>query len=330
MCSAAERVCAAVHGAAPALRLDCVRRPNRAPTTGATHRHTPMDASSPTLDAASADISAIAAAERFLRPRRRPEGPTGDAARASPPGEARTLNLPEGGLRWWLDAGDPAADAIGDAGAPTAEPVLLVHGWEGRPGDLEAIGRALRAAGHRLIWVELPAHGGSTIPWSSVPHAAQAVAWLGSALGPLAGVVAHSVGGAAATLAMAQGLVARRVVLIGAPAEYRDYLRGFAAQAGLDTEGAARMAHWLRQHHGIDVARVSTPAAARGLSAPALLLHSRDDPVVPFRDAERIAAAWPAARLQPLDDLGHRRLLDDADVVAAVVGFLGAADARPG
>lgn len=242
---------------------------------------------------------ALAAAHLFVRPRRR------DPASAPTIVPARSLVLPVGALRFWVE---------GDG-----EPVLLVHGWEGAPTDLDAVAQALRARGQAIAWVELPAHGQSAIEWTSVPHAAQAVAALGDTLGPLQGVIAHSVGGALAALAMAQRLEAPRVVLIGSPAEYRDYVRGFARQLGLDAQGTAAMTRALFDHYGIEVDRVSTPAAARGLDASALVIHSRDDPVVPFRDAEVIASAWPGAVLRGVDGLGHRRILSDLEVVTAAV-----------
>jgi hypothetical protein len=39
-------------------------------------------------------------------------------------------------------------------------------------------------------------------------------------------------------------------------------------------------------------------------------------------DAEAASAAWPGARLLRVDGLGHRRLLSDPQVVAAVTGFV--------
>lgn len=255
-------------------------------------------------DAAAAPLAtrALAAAHLFVRPKRR----AADAAPAATP--ARTLRLPVGELRYWIEG--------------EGEPVLLVHGWEGAPTDLDAIARALRARGQAVAWVELPAHGASNVTWTSVPHAGQAVALLGAALGRLRGVIAHSVGGAVASLALGEQLQSPRVVLIGAPADYRDYVQGFARAFGLGNDGARALTRALAEQYGIDVDSVSTPAAARRRDASALLIHSRDDAVVPFRDAEVIAAAWPGAVLHSVDGLGHRRILSDPEVVAAAVGHV--------
>lgn len=258
----------------------------------------------PDPDAAPAPIAmrAVAAAHLFVRPRRR------DANVAPAATAARKLSLPVGELRYWIEG--------------EGEPVLLVHGWEGAPTDLDTIARALRSRGQAVAWVELPAHGESNVSWTSVPHAGQAVALLGAALGRLRGVIAHSVGGAVTSLAMGEQLQSRRVVLIGSPADYRDYVHGFAHAFGLGDDGAQALTRALADLYGIEVESVSTPAAVHRLDAAALLIHSRDDSVVPFRDAEVIAAAWPGAVLQSVDGLGHRRILSDPGVVAAAVGHV--------
>lgn len=244
-------------------------------------------------------------AAAFLRPRP-PLAPRESAhAQAA---AAHVLELPNGRLNYWRLGEEPA--------------VLLIHGWEGAPADMDAFAEPLRVAGLGVVWVELPAHGKSDLPWTSVLHAADAIGRLGDALGPLRGVVAHSVGGAVATRAIHNGLAVERVVLIGTPARYDDYARGFARAAGLDDAGTGVMLRQLAQHYGADVTRVSTPDAAARLRQPALVVHSRDDKVVSLRDAESIAAAWVGAKLLRCDGLGHRRILADAGVVQAATAFI--------
>lgn len=244
------------------------------------------------------------AAIAFLTPKR----DLGWQFPALPGLQRQALELPGGKLNYWRAGVGPT--------------VLLVHGWEGTPLDLLGFAEALLRQGRSVVFIELPAHGGSSIPWTSVPHAAHALRRLGDALGPVEGVVAHSVGGALATLAMAQGLRAARVALISAPAQYRVYASGFARAMGLDEPTARGMVEHLMTQFGIDVRRVSTPDAARRLDAPALIVHSSDDSVVSVSDGEAIAAAWQGARLQRVEGLGHRRILASTEVVSTVCHFL--------
>lgn len=220
------------------------------------------------------------------------------------------LPLPGGELNHWHAGKGPT--------------VLLVHGWEGSPADMTPFVEPLIAAGHRVVLAELPGHGHSDFEWTSVPHAAEAIFHLGIALGPLKALIAHSVGGAVAARAMEIGLVAERVVLIAAPARYRDYARAFAALSGLDREGSAQMLQQLAQRWGVDAARLSTPDSAAHLAQPALVIHSADDAVVPIGDAESIVAAWVGAELMRCQGLGHRRILGEPSVIEAAVAFVSA------
>jgi pimeloyl-ACP methyl ester carboxylesterase len=249
-------------------------------------------------------------ADAFLRPR--PARHDTDALLLDRLSHA-TLELPGGALNYWR------------TGTSTGCAVLLLHGWEGSAADLTPFAAPLLHSGHEAIFVELPAHGRSAMSWTSIPHAAHALTLLGTALGPLRGVIAHSVGGAVATLAMARGLDVDRAVLIGTPARYIAYARAFARFAGLDHIQTEQMLQHLRLRYGIDTQAVSTPDAASLLAQEALVIHSADDSVVPLSDAEMIAAAWPAARLMRCNGLGHQRILSNEDVVAAAVSFVSAA-----
>lgn len=243
-------------------------------------------------------------AAAFLRPR--PTlAPRESAYTRSP---ACTLELPYGRVNYWRVGVGPT--------------VLLIHGWEGAPSDMDPFVEPLLASGHAVVLVELPAHGRSDLPWTSVLHAADVIGRLGDALGPLHGVAAHSVGGAVATRAIHGGLAVQRVALIGAPARYDDYARAFARAAGLDHAATEAMLQQLALRYGADVSRASTPDFAARLTQPALIVHSSDDAVVPLSDAESIAAAWVGAKLMRCDGLGHRHILADAAVVDAVTGFI--------
>lgn len=205
--------------------------------------------------------------------------------------------------------------------------VLLLHGWEGQASDLAAIGAELVAAGHRVVALDLPAHGDSGGRQASIPAMARALQHAAPAFGALHAVVAHSVGTAVTITAMAQGLAVPRAVLLAAPARYADFLQRFAAQVGLDRQGAAALAEHLLGE-GVDVARIDSPHLVRTLTAAALYVHSTDDPVVPIADAEAACAAWPGARLMRVEGLGHGRLLAAPAVVDAVVHFVSPAAPR--
>jgi pimeloyl-ACP methyl ester carboxylesterase len=70
------------------------------------------------------------------------------------------------------------------------------------------------------------------------------------------------------------------------------------------------------------------------LGARALVIHDRDDRMVPWTQGARVARLWPHARLLTTDGLGHGRILANEDVVRAAAEFIAgrsqvASPARP-
>src|SRR5262249_38497963 len=132
-------------------------------------------------------------------------------------------------------------------------------------------------------------------------------------------------GGAAIVLALRDGLAARRVVLLAAPADVTRFATAFADHLRIPEPAREAMRRNLERRLEARWDDLHLPAIVRGLRAPALLVHDRGDPDVPYRHAEEIAAAWPGARLLATDGLGHRAILRDGSVVRAAVAFLGEA-----
>jgi pimeloyl-ACP methyl ester carboxylesterase len=199
--------------------------------------------------------------------------------------------------------------------------VLLVHGWEGRYGDMESFIPPLLEAGYRVVTCDLPAHGESEGQASSIPICATALLDLQSFVGPVHAVIAHSVGCAIAVEAVLRGFEVERLVLIAPPARYSDYAIAFGVQSGLKREEIPTMIELLRAK-GVDVYAVDTPKAATGLKHPVLILHSNDDRVVPVSFGMEVANAWKGSSILRFDGLGHRRILKSPDAVKAAISFV--------
>ncbi len=58
------------------------------------------------------------------------------------------------------------------------------------------------------------------------------------------------------------------------------------------------------------------------LDIPALIIHDRNDDVIPYLSGAAIARAWKSARLMTTRGLGHRRILQSPEVIKEVVDFI--------
>lgn len=200
--------------------------------------------------------------------------------------------------------------------------VLLVHGWEGRGTQLGRFVEPLVAAGFRAVAVDSPAHGDSSGTRTDLIECTEALRRVARELGPLAGIVAHSFGGAVTTLAIERGLEAKSVVLIGAPSSVEDVVRRFGELSGVRGEAMRAFRDGLERQTRVRMKDIEIFERVAGLHVPALIVHDRDDREVPFHDAERLVAQWPGAALIATSGLGHRRILKDDEVIRRTVAFV--------
>ena len=141
-------------------------------------------------------------------------------------------------------------------------------------------------------------------------------------MGPIHGLVGHSLGGAAAAMAMRHGVGARRAVLLAPPADVRIFSDHFARTLAITPAVQETMHRNLERRLRIVWDDLHIPTLVRELPAAALVIHDRDDTDVPFAHGEEIVGAWAGSRLETTTGLGHRALLRDPAVIARTVGFL--------
>jgi pimeloyl-ACP methyl ester carboxylesterase len=200
--------------------------------------------------------------------------------------------------------------------------VVLAHGWSGRGGQLHRFIAPLVAAGFTVLVFDAPGHGQSGGRRVSLVDFARSILAIDRALGPVHAVVAHSMGGAAAALAVREGLALQSLVTIGAPADAEDAVKRFRAVTDVDDATLLAMEKRLESRYARALADLDVKS---GVPAPrALVIHDAGDKDVPFHYAESLAAALPGAELIRTEGLGHRRILRDAGIVSRVVAFLSA------
>jgi len=201
--------------------------------------------------------------------------------------------------------------------------VLLVHGWAGRGSHLGAFVDPLVRAGFRAVGFDAPGHGASEGKHSSMPEMAAAVAAIGRQVGPLAGIVAHSLGTSAATLALHDGLRAERCVYLAPPAGVSSFPARFCDALGFEPNVGERLLRRLEARFEVPFDRLDpTWLARRFPTPPVLIVHDRHDLDVPYPEAEALARAWSGARLIATEGLGHRAIRYRPEVVERSVRFL--------
>lgn len=206
--------------------------------------------------------------------------------------------------------------------------VLLVHGWAGGAVQMLALAEQVLAAGFEPVLLDLPAHGRSGGWRSNLPQFARALFAATARLGPLHGVVAHSLGALAALHATARGLPVGRLAVLSPSAPPAAFLAWFARSFGMAPGLAERMRLQIERREGIDLEEFEPGWLGARVAQPVLVLHDEGDRVAPHAAGARLAASLPRGRLLSTRGLGHRRILDDADAAVRVLEHL-QADPRP-
>jgi len=251
-------------------------------------------------------LAALVADELLTRPRgRNPPQPWEMAPSPAPP---ETLRLPGGlhALSWGSDG----------------QLVLAAHGWRGRPTQFRRIAEILVTAGMRLVALDAPGHGLSAGRRATPRLVADAMLRAAGALGEVHALVGHSLGGAAAAIALEFGLGARRLVLLGAPSRPSRMIAGFADRIGLPPRARQALDGRFDAHAGRPVAQLDVAALTLPAGVDALVVHDRDDDVIPVAEARLLETVWPAAQFVYTAGLGHRDLLANEAVIDTVTRFI--------
>ncbi|GLH74685.1 hypothetical protein GETHLI_31870 [Geothrix limicola] len=201
--------------------------------------------------------------------------------------------------------------------------ILCLHGWEGRGTQFHAFIEPLTQAGFSLLAFDQPGHGGSEGRRSGPLDWAQAIQDLVHQVGPIHGLIAHSLGAAGAAIAMDHGVPVPRAVFLAPPAQPDPYFEHLLDLLGFPPSEHAKAFVAYLQRTGLPPERVRLRSLASRLSSPLLVIHDRGDRDVPWSDGAAIASAWPSATLHITEGLGHRRILRDASVIEKTVAFLG-------
>ena len=225
------------------------------------------------------------------------------------------------------------------SGVAKAPAVLVMHGWGANASMMLSSAAPLSMAGFAVLLLDARCHGASgDEAFTSLPRFAEDIEagldWL--ALAPQVdatrlAVIGHSVGAGAALLSATRRADIRAAISISAFAHPYEVMRRLLATHHIPYFGVG----WyvLRHVQRVIGARFDDIAPIRSIAhvrCPVLLVHGKDDDMVPFDDARRLLAAGPTGQVQLLSVAGRH---DPIEALQAeqmqLVGFLRAQLAPP-
>ena len=210
------------------------------------------------------------------------------------------------------------------------ESVLLIHGWEGQAGNFADLIQKLIAKGCNIHAFDAPAHGyssqGPTSPFEFSELVAQRVEDL-----RVNTVVSHSFGGVAISYALYQNphLSLNKAVLVTTPDRFSERISDVADRVGVSAKVQRRLVARM-QAANIDVSNFNVSDFVKTINVEAaLILHDRDDKVIPIHQSKNVHANWPQAQFVEVQGTGHFRILRTPEVLDRIVEFIHADTATP-
>lgn len=210
--------------------------------------------------------------------------------------------------------------------------ILLIHGFGGSPDETRGLGEYLAAQGHTMHGVRLGGHGEASAAffasrWPSWLAAAEAGYARLSAVCPRIVVVGFSLGGLLGLL-LAQGRPVHGLVTMGSRV-----LLGRAPRfrlAPLLRHLLAWRDPWLGPYAELGAVVRQARSALPRVQTPALVMHGREDAIVPLANAETILRELGSPRKELVwwDDTGHQMLVEGpyrAAIYARIAAFVAAA-----
>ena len=223
--------------------------------------------------------------------------------------EKQIVPSPQGKLAAWRVGEGPA--------------VLLVHGWEDDNSLWAPLIDALVEQDRALVVFDLPAHGFSEGEWGLGPQAADGLAAVVAALGPINAVVAHSFGAGGVMLAMSEGdLAVDRMVLIAPPLRTGNRWLRYAERLGVTEDVAFAAQSTYEERIGRVRASFDFRAELADLDVDLLVIHSADDERFPLGDSEEFVRKCRRGEFVVVHGLSHRRSARDPAVVARIADFV--------
>jgi pimeloyl-ACP methyl ester carboxylesterase len=204
---------------------------------------------------------------------------------------------------------------------------LLVHGWEGNGGSLGAFIPMLLKQGYEVLAFDGPAHHASEGKHTDLFHYAGLIRHITDTHPAIDTVIAHSFGCAASTVALhdAHHAHLKRLVFLSTADKFADAISDFTALMRISDRNKNRIFEEIQRRYGkvVDEMRVSL-MLSKVQADNVLIVHDTEDRIIPYSGAVRVHEHNPSVQFHAIHDIGHYRMLWNAQVIERVQTFLDA------
>lgn len=201
--------------------------------------------------------------------------------------------------------------------------ILLVHGWESNAARWKKLIGTLKKKGFYVIALDAPAHGRSGSKVFNAILYAEFINVVAQRFSPDI-IIGHSVGGMASALFQHKYRFAKlkKIILLGAPSEFKDIMKRYTDMLSYNQRVISELEHTIVERFGSSADTFSTARFLSSIESEGLIIHDKNDPIIPYNDALRIKDSFKNSRLITTKGLGHS--LNHASVAEHIYAFIDA------
>ena len=200
--------------------------------------------------------------------------------------------------------------------------VLLVHGWSGRGTQLYKIADELLKNGYSTLSFDAPAHGKSPGKTTLLPEVVASILELDKQFGSFEFAIGHSLGGMSILRSITEGLVVKKAVTIGSGDVIQDIIDDFLQKLKLSKKVGLLMKQHFEKKSGTTMESLSSYVSAQSVAIPVLILHDKNDTDVNVNCSKNIHKHLVGSKLVLTENLGHRKILADKNVIETIINFI--------
>ena len=208
---------------------------------------------------------------------------------------------------------------------PEAPKVLIAHGFSSYAYKFEAYVSTLKKAGYTVLAFDAPAHGNSEGKRINALIYRDTILAIEQKLGTLNAIVAHSLGGLAASLAieMLPEPHKRKLVLIAPATETTTAIDNYFKMIPVDTIVKQAFEKHIEQLANRPISYFSVARVVKQDLVATLWIHDEEDLICTFRDVKPLLnQSNPKLKFFITKGLGHNLIYKDPGTRAKVAEFL--------
>jgi len=184
--------------------------------------------------------------------------------------------------------------------------VLLVHGWESNTHRWWKLIADLQEQDFAICAFDAPAHGDSEGTIMNVALYTEALEIVTQHYKPVY-QIAHSIGALTSIYHYKKFAPQHieKLITLGSASELSDIMKDYQQLLGLSERIMKALERYIISQYGFGFEEFSGAAFAKAISIPGLLIHDKEDTIVPVKASRAIASQWKDSRYIETEGLGH-------------------------